>query len=139
MIMPTEGLSIVFPDVCAVPVSPGSSRPVAYPPIAKTAQQIQVAQRAGQKSSPAANAINIQSEIQQLRARLGSVHQQLLGLPGTRPEQWQELLTDYAVAASALYRTLEVQVQLEARRQQAVGSIAQAKAPASSSGVKNVR
>jgi hypothetical protein len=140
MAVPTrsEGVSIVFPSVCTIPAPPGSLTPVAYPPIAKTAQQVQVAQKTGLKSSAAASAINIQSEIQQLRGRLSGLHQQLVALPGTRPEQWQAVLTEYAVAASALYRTLEVQVQSEARHQGTVSSITQAKTSASSS-IKNIK
>jgi hypothetical protein len=48
-------------------------------------------------------------------------------------------LTDYAVAASALYRTLDVQVQMETRRYQSVSSISQAKASTSSSSIKNTK
>jgi hypothetical protein len=45
-------------------------------------------------------------EAQQLRARLNAVHQQILNLPAQDPNQWQRLLEEYAVAASALYMTI---------------------------------
>src|SRR6059036_297451 len=125
----TEGgsLTIAFPDVCVCPAPPGGAVPIPYPSIAKTAvaQQTQVAQKVPVAPSPGASAAGTQTEIQQLRGRLSSVHQQMLGLHGSRPEQWQALLKDYAVTASALYRTLEVIVQLESRRASSISSILQ--------------
>jgi hypothetical protein len=140
-----EGLSITFPDVCITPVSPGSSSPVPYPTIAKTAlaSQMQTAQKVpvSGSTSPTAGAIAMKAEIQQLRGRLSSFHQQMLNLPGSRAEQWQALLRDYAVTASALYRTLETEasLQMEARKMNTVSSAANARRDASMSSIKNTR
>ena len=87
--------------------------------MAKTASQIQAAQKSpvNRTGSPAVAmktaGNSVAPEIQQLKARLGSLHQQILGLPGTRPDQWQSLLKDYAATASALYRTLGVGLEMQ--------------------------
>jgi hypothetical protein len=49
---------------------------------------------------------NTLAEVQQLRSRMTSAHQQLIALPAGDPDKWQSLLQEYAVSASALYVTL---------------------------------
>ena len=112
------GMSIVFPDVCKTP-TPGGPVPIPYPNIAKTAlaTQKKTASKPGAVKSPfstmagggkalgKAPASDAVKEIQELRTMLNQLNVKLQGLPTHDPDQWQKVLQDYVVAASALYVT----------------------------------
>jgi hypothetical protein len=57
--------------------------------------------------APAAhNGAAKKTEAQQLRGRLATLTAKLQNLTSNDPAQWQSVLQDYAVTASALYVTL---------------------------------
>ena len=101
------GTAFAFPDVCKI--SRGQVPlfvPIPYPSIAKTAQAAQNQKKvkfANKKGSTTKGNI----EIKQLRGKISYLNAKLLTLRSKDPNRWQELLTDYVVAASALYVTQE--------------------------------
>lgn len=118
------GLTVVFPDVCKTP-SPIAPVPLPYPNVARTAQAVQAKRKSAvsgsvsvkQVSSTLASSaallpttaragIAIQGEIQQLKVLLNQLNAKLLAMDSIDPNQWQLVLQDYAVAASALYLTI---------------------------------
>ncbi len=117
----SSGLAVAFPDVCKVPVMP-IPMPIPYPNIAKTAQAAQKKKSAtkvvaGRKSAfprtrgDAAGAIkgvvsSKTNEMQQLKTSLSQLNTKLQGLRSTDPNEWQSVLQEYVVAASALYVTM---------------------------------
>jgi len=110
------GVCIAFPDVCKIPTPPASITPIAYPNIAKTAQAAQKASKVPAASKiPAASAskataiggskVDVSGEIAQLKSALNQLNAKLMGLQSDDPNKWQEVLSEYCVAASALYVT----------------------------------
>ena len=130
-----SGVSIGFPDVCKTP-APQGGVPIPYPNIATTALKSQqkagsasyapvaqktVAQKtvlqgvaAGGKlySFGSFPSVNVEGkdvarhEAIQLQNRLNQANAKLQALKTSDPNEWQKVLVDYAVLASALYRTL---------------------------------
>ena len=115
----SNGTSIVFPDVCKTPPVTGPV-PIPYPNTATTAiksqQKVKIAgtSTSVRKSNFAlstGDAGGISKEIStreqmQLQASLSQVNARLQSLRTRDPNEWQKVLTEYAVLASALYRTL---------------------------------
>jgi hypothetical protein len=127
----SNGISIAFPDVCKTP-APGGAVPIPYPNTATTALRSQQKRAGGiaQKtpvpgvttSKPAnqgpaelmASSFDVKVEGKnvarfeelQLHNSLSQVNARLQALRTRDPNEWQRVLTEYAVLASALYRTL---------------------------------
>ena len=130
------GVYLAFPDVCKFPFL-GVPTPIPYPNIAKTAQEAQKKKpatkgakvtRSKTSSSQGSEAGTqkgivssrnrdwavfkmaagkVKSEISSLKAMLSQLNGRLMGLRSDDPNPWQKLLQDYAVAASALYVTIQ--------------------------------
>ncbi len=130
----SSGMSMGFPDVCKTLIPASGTIPIPYPNIAKTAKEktktaskttatkpSSFTKTAGNEAgmtrgviSPTASrpamvqtkvSNTVQIEVQRLRAQMSSIHQQILMLKASNPDQWQKLLEDYCVTASALYIT----------------------------------
>ncbi|HEX5049629.1 MAG TPA: PAAR-like domain-containing protein [Gammaproteobacteria bacterium] len=128
-----SGISMAFPDVCHMPSPPpgsGPGVPIPYPNIAATAQKKQASIKTqksvavkgsslstsrgdeagtmkGMMSSstagPASASFAVKSEIGLIKSNLNTLHSRLQGLPARDPNEWQALLQEYLVLASALY------------------------------------
>lgn len=127
-----SNLSITFPDVCKNPAPPAGSTttPLPYPNIAKSAiAKAQQKTNPGVKQPVAASAFSatqgnqagtlkgmvavggrpnviVSGEIQGLKGLLGTLNVKLQNMTSKDPNEWQIVLQEYAVAASALYVTL---------------------------------
>jgi hypothetical protein len=117
------GICIAFPDVCKVPVPVSPIAPIPYPNIAKTAQDAQktkatASKPAAKKGSAASRSrgdeagvlkgivsSKARGELQQIRASLNVLNARLQAMKSNDPDQWQKVLRDYVVAASALFVT----------------------------------
>jgi len=125
----SNGITIAFPDVCKSPVPVGGGVPIPYPNIAKSATAAQKSNKTkvttkkvvtkgsaysksygdqpgtlrGKVSSK--NVSQHAGEIQQLKGMLNGLHNKLQAMKSNDPNEWQAVLQDYAVAASALYMT----------------------------------
>ena len=130
-----SNVSMNFPDVCKTPGSSGGiGNPLPYPSVAKTAiektQQkttpsvkqtvrssahysgtlgdqpgtlkgVVSSTSLGSRSSGTKTA-----EVQALKGMLGQLNTKLQNMTSSDPNEWQALLQDYSVTASALYVTL---------------------------------
>ena len=119
----SNGITIAFPDVCKTPL-PATTQPLPYPTVAKTAAAVQQKRKttgvgticvssvavssvgSAFKTATLQTASARQSEIQQLKAMLSQINAKLLALTTTDPNQWQAVIQEYAIAASALYVTI---------------------------------
>jgi hypothetical protein len=113
----TSGVSIAFPDVCKTP-TPGGGVPIPYPNIATTAVKSQQSKIkiSGAKVSVQTSVFHrsagdvqgsvAKQEAMQLQSRLNQANARLQALKSADPNEWQKVLEEYAVLASALYRTL---------------------------------
>lgn len=106
----SSGVSLAFPDVCKMPLPTASVTPIAYPNIAKTAQAAQKASKVPASGASKATAMggskaDVSGKIAQLKSALNQLNAKLMGLQSDDPNKWQEVLSDYCVAASALYVT----------------------------------
>jgi hypothetical protein len=120
----SSGITIAFPDVCKVPVPPGGVTPIPYPSIAKTATAATKTKTPNKTAAmkPSAfsriqgNMAGIQqgmvssknTEVAQLKAMLNQLNTKLQGLKSNDPNEWQGVVQEYVVAASALYVTVHV-------------------------------
>ena len=112
-----------FPDVCKTPGDKSPPVPIPYPNIAthtQTGTSIKTPVKTGVTHltsahnmaaaavSPAMKdpAVAKQMEAQKLRSELQSVHSQLMGLSGSNPNQWHQLLDRYVVLTSQVYISL---------------------------------
>jgi hypothetical protein len=128
---PQNGVSLVFPDVCHIPAPPpGGSLgvPVPYPNIATIAAQKQKQKQkvtgykpttvykgfhgnepGTLKEATSFGAVKLGlkqlAEVGQLKSTLNTLNVKLQGLPVTSPTEWQGVLQEYLVIASALYIT----------------------------------
>lgn len=128
-----SGLTLCFPDVCKVPALTVPV-PLPFPNIAKTATETrQKKTKVGSKgiatkgssrgdeagtmkgvfSSPVRRAARpvapsafVQGEILGLKGMLNELNNKLQGMKTNDPNEWQLVIQEYAVAASALYVTL---------------------------------
>lgn len=106
----SSGVTIAFPDVCHIPAPPTGPLPIPYPSFAKTATAAQQRRKAV-ASTPTAVArsagdeAGVMSEVGTLKAKLTQLNTRLQSLPAFDPNQWQAVLQEYAVLASALYLT----------------------------------
>ena len=115
-----SGISIAFPDVCKTPLPPAPV-PIPYPVTATTAVKSQqtklkiagaVARVSGshfkQSTGDESGALKdiAKREQMQLQGSLNQANARLQNLRSRDPNEWQKMLTEYAVLASALYRTL---------------------------------
>jgi hypothetical protein len=124
-----SGISMAFPDVCVTPTSPAGPGgvPIPYPNIAATAQKKLAAMKTqktvaatGSSSylsrgdaagtmkgmasgASAATSFAVKSEIGLIRSNLSALNARLQALPAGDPNEWQALLQEYLVLASALY------------------------------------
>lgn len=126
-----SGISMAFPDVCHMPSPPpgsGPGVPIPYPNIAATAQKKQASIKTqksvavkgsslpmsrgdeagtmkGMMSSSGAGPASfaVKSEIGLIKSNLSTLHSRLQSLPARDPNEWQALLQEYLVLASALY------------------------------------
>lgn len=119
-----HSMVIAFPSVCRAPMPSSGPVPIPYPNIARTAtekQQSKVkferetvvtlgssfSQVHGNEPGTARGMTSSKmAEAAALRNMLGNLHTMMLTLPPRDPAVWQQALEDYAVAASALYVTL---------------------------------
>lgn len=129
----SSGLTIAFPDVCKAPATVAQGVPIPYPNIAKTATATKqtktkvASKNVMTKASPmfrsrggeagtlsgvasaklmAPPSAAIQSEIQGLKGMLNQLNTKMQGLQSKDPNEWQQVLQQYTVAASALYVTI---------------------------------
>ena len=124
------GFTVAFPDVCKTP-TPAGPVPIPYPNIAQTAQAKQQAKKVkvggnaaalkgksafkkstGNEAATRSLGAGVMSpkargEVLSLKARMNALNVKIQGLSLDQPEQWQGVLQDYAVTASALYTTLK--------------------------------
>jgi hypothetical protein len=121
------GVCLAFPDVCKVP-TPSGPQPLPYPNIAKTAQEAQKSKKkvagagskivttrsrlsrsqgaeAGTMKGTIASKNMAKSEIGKIKGALTQLHSKIIAMNSSDPDQWQKALTDYLVAAGALYVT----------------------------------
>jgi hypothetical protein len=82
----TTSTTLAFPDVCHTPGVPGGMVPIPYPSMATTA-------------------VSSQRRKVQLQARLNLSNARLQALRTSDANEWQKVLEEYLVLASALYRT----------------------------------
>jgi Domain of unknown function (DUF4150) len=114
----SNGISVVFPDVCKTP-TPAGPIPIPYPNTATTALRSQqklplTGQKSITTSSVPKTVVNESGTLKgvaameqmQLQGRLNQLNARLQSLRTRDPNEWQKVLTEYAVLASALYRTL---------------------------------
>jgi hypothetical protein len=116
-----SGISIAFPDVCWTPAPPVGPVPIPYPITATTAVEsqqtklkiaggvaISKASRFGQTIGDQPGTLKgmVAHEQMQLQSSLNQANARLQTLKTRDPNEWQKALTEYAVLASALYRTL---------------------------------
>jgi hypothetical protein len=131
-----SGMSIAFPDVCKIPAPPPPAGPggipIPYPNFAKTAQKTQQKKTAGSvkptggfkpisgneagtlKNTMTTTSIGGSSivsgarnaEIGQLKGVLSGLNTKLVTLSTSDANEWQKVIQEIAVAASALYLTL---------------------------------
>jgi hypothetical protein len=114
------GITLAFPDVCKT-VTSGSPVPIPYPSFAKAAAQKQqksvgktvvtrgtMLQRThGNEAASHQGPVGVKSaEALQLKSMMNQLNGKVQGMPAKDPAQWQAVLTDYLVMASALYLTL---------------------------------
>lgn len=91
-------MSITFPDVCKMPGPPAPFVPVPYPNIGKSPG------RPYHKRAPGGRPLN-QAQALTQRARMSSLHSQIQALPpDATAQQWQDLLEQYLLAASAMFK-----------------------------------
>jgi hypothetical protein len=130
----STGVSIAFPDVCKVPAPPGPlGMPAPYPPYAKTATTAQAKTAGSQKvittgykqvsvggrlsmsqgdeagtlkGMASARAAAKAAETQQIKVAMNGLNARLQAMSSTDPNQWQAVLYEYSVLASALYVTM---------------------------------
>jgi hypothetical protein len=96
----------MFPDVCKTP-TPGGPVPIPYPNISGLGTA--TGQKTARKTStmaPQGVPVPTPSNPQQLRAKLTTLHGQLLALPGTNPDRWHTLLDEYVMTTASLYIAL---------------------------------
>lgn len=119
----SNGISIVFPDVCKTP-GPGGPIPIPYPNTATTALKSQqkrlgiaskdvtlktsnfAASTGNEAGTGKAMTSAAMLEKAQLQGSLNQANARLLALTTRDPNEWQKVLTEYNVLVSALYRTL---------------------------------
>jgi hypothetical protein len=120
----SSGLSISFPDVCKTPAIP-IPVPIPYPNIAKSASEAQkkktkvgtknVMMKGSAFSKSRGDApgtmkgmvsASVQGEVNQLKGMLNQLNSKLQGLKSNDPDEWQVVVQEYVVAASALYVTI---------------------------------
>lgn len=120
------GICLAFPDVCKMPGPPGPFVPVPYPNIAKTAQEAQVSKTKFSQKQVAVKASQVgrtqggeagtmkglvsmknkaKAEIGQIKSLLTKHHSKLMAMESDNPDEWQQVLGEYLVAAGALYVT----------------------------------
>lgn len=128
------GVCIAFPDVCKTPSMPGGAIPIPYPSHAtiavarqqkkKTATTMQSGTmlKTEAHASPGVSSGIVSSgkravtkafmskavataEAARLMSDLSALHNQLQNLPATNPGEWQAVLEQYLVTASALFLT----------------------------------
>lgn len=98
---------MAFPDVCKTP-TPGGPVPIPYPNIASQGKP--GAHEAPLNSRPLTSRSLIPTpEAQQLRGKLNNLHTQLVGLPGSDPNRWHDLVDAYVMTAASLYLALSSQ------------------------------
>ena len=112
----SSGITVCFPDVCKTPAGGPAFMPIPYPNIAKTASKHQqkvagtsrasVASSKGSSVSMSENKAAVLAESALLRGTLAQLHNRLSSMSSKDPNEWQKVLQDYAVAASALFVTL---------------------------------
>lgn len=116
------GISIFFPDVCKTPAGAGAT-PIPYPNIAKTASAAQKTKKTAstkvmtkgstfsRSRGDAAGTLKgvasskVQGEILGLKGMLNQLNGKLQRMTTSDPNEWQVVLQEYAVVASALYVT----------------------------------
>jgi hypothetical protein len=90
----TTGMQISFPDVCKVPAPPAPFVPAPLPNI-------------GSSRRPAAAAPSSAIKLGQSRTKMNAAHQKLQALAASAsPQQWQDLLEEYVLAAVETYKSL---------------------------------
>lgn len=127
----SSGLTISFPNVCKLPSSPAPFVPIPYPSFAKTAVKNQkktgmtlkkapvtlskgsepgtlksVVSSTNKGPVPVVGAPAVSGEISMIRGALAQLHNKLSSMSSSDPNEWQKVLQDYAVTASALFVTL---------------------------------
>jgi hypothetical protein len=106
----TTSTTLAFPDVCHTPGVPGGMVPIPYPSMATTAVSSQRRKvfgvSVGAVAAKTASSTGVaQREMQQLQARLNLSNARLQALRTSDANEWQKVLEEYLVLASALYRT----------------------------------
>ena len=112
------GFIVAFPDVCKTP-APAGPVPIPYPNIAQTAKAKQQAKKVkvqkkgavgrsmGDEAGTLKGTVSSKNaEVMAIKTRLNSLNTTIQRLSPDQPDKWQTALQDYAVAASALYTTL---------------------------------
>jgi hypothetical protein len=131
----SSGITLAFPDVCKIPAPPPPAGPggipIPYPNFAQTAVKSQkktagivmpkkavpmqgneAGTSKGLVSSKVVGQMKVMGnpvvigEISMLRGALTQLHNKLSTMSSADPNEWQTVLQDYAVAASALFVTL---------------------------------
>ena len=120
------GICLAFPDVCKMPGPPSPFVPVPYPSIAKTAQEAQkektklssktvvvkasqISRTQGDEAGTMKGLMSMKNkakaEISQIKSLLTKHHSKLMAMESNNPDEWQQVLGEYLVAAGALYVT----------------------------------
>ena len=114
---------VAFPDVCMSPGPPGAAgtTPVPYPNVGRpaagaggAARKVKIGGKAGSGAGRTSYAASRGDEAgtaagagvidARLRAHLSKLNSQLAAMKGVNPNRWHQLLDDYAVTVSELYK-----------------------------------
>jgi hypothetical protein len=88
------GMQVSFPNVCKTPAPPAPFAPAPLP-------------NTGSSRRPAGAAPSSTIKLGQSRTKMNATHQKLQALAaGASPQQWQDLLEEYVLAAVEAYKSL---------------------------------
>jgi Toxin PAAR-like domain len=100
-----------FPDVCKTP-APAGPVPIPYPNIAlgtgtsTVSPTTSLRAMQGRFVGSLQSIASTQSAASKLRSQLQTLHAQMIGLPGSNPNRWHELVDQYVMTAAELYKAL---------------------------------